>query len=117
MRKIEELMISAIKNRKYFSLSNTQVHVYEAKGYILVYLHYHVIAQIDFIKNTVRLNNCGYYISTTKSRLNAILTALDIEEWVVQKDGNWYFKTREVIDGRYIYEYRRFSNNCYLEYK
>lgn len=92
MRVIEKQMISAISNCKSWKCANTEV-VTEQDGISVVYLHGHRIAEIgdDFIT----LHDAGYQTATTKSRLNAILSAHGAGERIYQRDFVWYISTAE----------------------
>ncbi len=94
MRKIEEQMIAAVRNRKPMRSSNTSVEV--EPGEVLVRLHGHLIARFDEKAGTVALNAHGYRTATTKSRLNAILTAfVGGSALVYQHAFVWFYRTRE----------------------
>jgi hypothetical protein len=87
MRKIERQMIAAIKDSKDFKLANTEViscsHVSD------VFLHGNLIARIG--ETWIELFDGGYQTATTKSRLNAILSAFGMDgERVFQKNFNWF---------------------------
>ena len=92
MRKIELQMIAAIKDSKDLKVANTEVisctHVSD------VYLHGNLIARIG--ETWIELFDGGYQSKTTKSRLNAILSAFGMDgekvfaknfQWFVQYDG------------------------------
>jgi hypothetical protein len=70
MRKIESQMVAAIKSNKDFKVANTEVisctHTSD------VYLHGNLIARIG--ETWIELFDGGWQTSTTKSRLNAILS-------------------------------------------
>lgn len=70
MRKIEEQMIQAIKERKDFSKSNTKVIVY--KNTAKVFLHGNLIAVYSYRSNKTMYSSAGWQTNTTKSRLNAL---------------------------------------------
>ena len=75
MRKIERLMIAAIRNRQDFKLANTEVVVNnnDDNSAVDVLLHGHKIAAFDDKNSLVFFSPRGYKTATTKSRLNAIL--------------------------------------------
>ena len=92
MRKIESQMIAAIQNNQDFKLANTEV--ISCTNVSDVYLHGHMIARIG--ETWMELFDGGYQTKTTKSRLNAILSAFGMEgerifaknfQWFVQYDG------------------------------
>lgn len=87
MRKIELQMIAAIKDSKDLKVANTEVisctHVSD------VYLHGNLIARIG--ETWIELFDGGYQTKTTKSRLNAILSAFGMDgECVFQKNFTWF---------------------------
>jgi hypothetical protein len=89
MRLIERQMNAAITNSKDWQKDNTMVS--NADGVSFVFLHGNCIAQIG--DTFVRLFDGGWQTNTTKSRLNAILTAHGNGERVFQKNFNWFVST------------------------
>ena len=92
MRKIERLMNAAITDSKDFKLANTEVvscsHVSD------VYLHGNLIARIG--ETWLELFDGGHQTATTKSRLNAILSAHGLPgERVFQKNYQWFFQSKD----------------------
>ena len=72
MRKIERQMIDAVAdNIELWRKDNTKVVTDGDHTY--VYLHGHMIADIDMETDTMLISTCGWQTSTTKSRLNALL--------------------------------------------
>jgi hypothetical protein len=87
MRKIELQMIAAIKNSKDFKVANTEVIA--CSNVSDVYLHGNLIARIG--ETWIELFDGGYQTKTTKSRLNAILSAFGMDgECVFQKNFQWF---------------------------
>jgi hypothetical protein len=87
MRKIETQMISAIKDNKDFKVANTEV--ISCTNVSDVYLHGHLIARIG--ETWIELFDGGYQTNTTKSRLNAILSAFGMDgERVFAKNFDWF---------------------------
>ena len=91
MRKIEQQMISAIKNNIDWKCDNTEV--INIEGVSFVYLHGSQIATID--DDSLTLFDGGYQTKTTKSRLNAILSEFGYtcgtkREYVFQKQFEWF---------------------------
>ena len=87
MRKIEKQIISAIKNNKDIKVDNTQV--INSSNVSDVYLHGNLIARIG--ETWMELFDCGYQTKTTKSRLNALLSAFGMEgEYIFQKNFQWF---------------------------
>jgi hypothetical protein len=93
MRKIEQQMLDAIRERKDWRSDNTRVDVtHFAHGArvidrINVYLHNNNIAQIT--PDCVMICDCGWQTPTTKSRLSTILREL-CGAGIYQKDHKWY---------------------------
>ena len=77
MRKVEKLMVEAIKQGKNFSLQNTRVEhrKVEHEGnslHTFVYLHGNMIADFCFERESVYFTTSGWATRTTMSRLNAL---------------------------------------------
>lgn len=93
MRKIEKLMLEAIRDRREWKLDNTQVvctvftHGEHKIDRVNVILHGSTIAIIT--PTDVDCSDCGYQTPTTKSRLNALLREL-CGASIYQKDRRWY---------------------------
>jgi hypothetical protein len=87
MRKIESQMVNAIKSNKDFKVANTEV---TNEGNVSrVFLHGNQIATIG--ENFIQLFDGGWQTTTTKSRLNAILSEFGMTgECVFQKNFNWF---------------------------
>jgi hypothetical protein len=91
MRLIEKEMVSAIKSRTNWAKANTMV-ITDGGGFrTRVYLHGNLIAVIDNLTKTVRLNSCRWQTPTTKSRLNCILDALGCTGYVAQRNHKWVY--------------------------
>lgn len=87
MRKIEAQMVQAIKESKDFKLANTEV--ISCTNVSDVYLHGHLIARIG--ETWIELFDGGYQTVTTKSRLNAILSAFGLQgERVFARNFQWF---------------------------
>jgi hypothetical protein len=87
MRKIEKQMNAAIKAGKDFKVTNTQVIA--SSNVSDVYLHGNLIARIG--ETWIELFDGGWQSVTTKSRLNAILSAFGLPgEGVFQKNFQWF---------------------------
>lgn len=89
MRKIESKMNRAILNNQNWCNGNTQV-TYDAENDVNeVYLHGHLIAKVG--ETWLQLFDAGYQTNTTKSRINAILSAHGVgNEYVFQKNYEWF---------------------------
>jgi hypothetical protein len=89
MRKIETLMNAAINNKVDWKLDNTEVIYYSGTDASDVYLHGNLIARVG--SHSVELFDGGWQSSTTKSRLNAILSVHGLPgEGVFQKNFQWF---------------------------
>lgn len=104
MRKIECKMQDAIRNNQYFKLSNTEV--IPNNETIFVLFHDNKIAEINNEEKTLRCYSCGWHTTTTKSRLNAILSMFTTLQ-IKQISGVWYWfdnygKGCEFMDGEPI---------------
>jgi hypothetical protein len=87
MRKIERLMNAAIKAGKDWKLANTEVVA--CSNVTDVFLHGNLIARIG--ETWIELFDGGYQSKTTKSRLNAILSAFGMDgEKVFAKNFQWF---------------------------
>jgi hypothetical protein len=91
MRKIESEMIAAVKGDINWSKDNTSVIIED--GISKVYLHGNLIAEIDDV--SLKLYDGGWQTTTTKSRLNALLSEFGYtcgtkREYVFQKQYEWF---------------------------
>ena len=87
MRKIEQQMIAAIQENKDLKIANTQV--ISCTNVSDVYLHGNLIARIG--ETWIELFDGGWQSNTTKSRLNALLSAFGMDgEYVFQKNFQWF---------------------------
>lgn len=89
MRKIEQQMNTAITREVDWKKDNTEVRNIDGVSY--VYLYGHKIAEIG--DTWMRLFDGGHQTNTTKSRLNALLSAHGIGgEGVFQQKYEWKFR-------------------------
>ena len=87
MRKIESEMIAAVKGDINWSKDNTSVIIED--GVSKVYLHGNLIAEIDDV--SLKLYDGGWQTTTTKTRLNALLSEFGYAtERVFQKNYEWF---------------------------
>ena len=100
MRKIEQQMQNAIRNRQNWSLSNTTVS-YDEDGFTTVRLHGNRIAEINPHGDLV-LSSCGWQSNTTKSRLNAVLDCFLSGVRISQRNFEWFIGTDSFFDGYQI---------------
>jgi hypothetical protein len=88
MRKIETQMNAAIQNDQRWASGNTTV-VPGWEGTSDVYLHGHRIATVG--DTWIQIFDGGHQTKTTKSRLNALLSAFGMDgEYVFQKNFQWF---------------------------
>ena len=91
MRKIESLMIQAVQNGRDWKSGNTSVH--NSDHGIIVRLHGNKIAQVDTENQILWVTDAGWQTTTTKSRLNALLSGVaDGRGYIFQKDFIWYLE-------------------------
>jgi hypothetical protein len=91
MRKIESQMNAAITNSKDWKSGNTEVTNIDGVSY--VYLHGNKIAEVG--NSFIRLFDGGWQSNTTKSRLNALLSAHGLPgEGIFQKKFEWFINLR-----------------------
>ena len=95
MRKIEREMNNAISNNENWQKDNTNVTFDAETGESKVYLHGNHIADVG--DNYIRLFDGGYQSTTTKSRLNAILSEHgEAGDCVFQKNFDWFVNMNTV---------------------
>ena len=91
MRKIEQQMNTAIRNRVNWSGGNTTVMIDpENADQATVYLHGNRIAQV--CSEFVAIFDGGWQSNTTKSRLNALCQEFRPQARVFQKNFVWFIK-------------------------
>ncbi len=100
MRKIESQMCQAANASRDWSSANTSVHCHE--GVSVVRLHGNKIAEVG--EDFITLFDGGWQTTTTKSRLNALLSFFgNGNERVFQRDFKWFITadgwTREFQNG------------------
>jgi hypothetical protein len=92
MRKIETQMNKAIENLengKQWKSANTMVEMFNDVAF--VFLHGNLIAEVG--EGFIKLHDGGWQSNTTKSRLNAILSAHGFGgESVFQKNFEWFVR-------------------------
>jgi hypothetical protein len=91
MRKLEVQMNDAILNSKDWKKDNTEV--INIEGVSFVYLYSNLIAMVA--DTWLELFDAGYQTATTKSRLNAILSAHGNGEYVYSKNFDWFVSTKD----------------------
>lgn len=92
MRQIERELIRAIQAQQPYKNRNTRLDVYRhPDGRLLEMicrLHNHPIAIIN--ETELILDTCGWETLTTRSRMNAVLIALDVQAQIYQMNFVWY---------------------------
>lgn len=92
MRKIEQQMVAAIRERKNWKSGNTEVVHSDGGKYFKVYLFGNLIASGKDAGLVTRLDDCGYRTVTTKSRLNAMIDNLPMGiGGIYQRKGDWFY--------------------------
>lgn len=87
-RKIERQMNDAILHSQDWKNDNTQVIYSPDRDASYVFLHGNHIATI--LETSIELYNCGWFTSTTKARLNAILKEHGNGAYIYQKNRQWF---------------------------
>lgn len=109
MRKIEQQMLNAIRQKKDWRSGNTSVEKIGATE-IHVKLFNNLIATIR--QDKIYLSNCGYLTATTKSRLNAILSLALKGYGIYQKNYTWYiYDPQQDIADRKEFESGKYAWN------
>lgn len=93
MRKIEQQMITAIREAANFSKDNTRVSVDE--GVAEVRLHGNLIASYTYATQELVLLDADWQTVTTKSRLNALLSVLAPNYRIGQKNFKWFIRSQK----------------------
>lgn len=89
MRQITRQAVRAFENGLKFASGNTYVRV--ERQNVSLYLHGNLIAfRLLGDRNSLRIQNCGWFSNTTKERLNG-LTGVSI----CQKAGEWYLNGKK----------------------
>lgn len=94
MRKIEQLMVEALRNRRDWHRDNTSVLMSrdftsnEPVG--IVSLHGNTIAKLWYNLGEMDVYDAGWQTVTTKSRINALLREFSPGISVFQRDHKWF---------------------------
>ena len=111
MRLIEHQMCNAVINKNDWRKDNTEVMYSPSRNVCCVYLHKNLIATID--DYMVEIYDGGYQSNTTKSRLNALISALcdGMNQGVYQRKFEWFIQDDErdmnVIPFQHGYTFER----------
>lgn len=89
MRKITQLAVSSFMNAQKFKLSNTEVQVLENVT-ILLYQNNPIAYRYNDPERTVSIQNCGWFSTTTKERLNGLPNVK-----ISQKKFKWFLNGKE----------------------
>ena len=92
MRKIEAQMNAAVTNRVCWKSGNTQVIYSAIRGASEVFLHNNLIATVA-LTGEVQIRDGGWQSTTTKSRLNALLSSTVPNTRVFAKAFEWFVST------------------------
>ena len=130
MGKIEAQMIQAVrdaigqasKDGRILKAGNTEVtqvhhgiaHTMDYYREIEVRLHGSLIAVVEPEMMRIRMDDCGYQTSTTKSRLNALLRAFVPGEGIYQQSFEW-FTSEGAWEGSDEWPMRIDANNWFLQ--
>ena len=107
MRKIEEAMCAAVKERKYWKSGNTEVNVrIDTYGYthVEVRLHGNMIWRYNEAEDMTEFTLAGWNTQTTRSRLNALGVGVATRSYAPFVDGmqiyskEWY----EIRNGKLV---------------
>lgn len=95
MRKIEQQMLEAIRLRRNWRKSNTEVLI-ECDGQIAaVYLFGNLIALYFYATRTMHISSAGWRTRTTKSRLNVLLEQYGLH--IYQRNGVWHYSDTNTV--------------------
>lgn len=86
---MEHLTKTAVCKRYGIPTYETSVHYDNTFGCLRIYYHETAIATI-YDSGKVKIDNGGWCSATTKKRINAILSALELPYSIVQKNYSWY---------------------------
>ena len=92
-------MIAAVKGDKNWSKDNTSVIIED--GVSKVYLHGNLIAEVD--DESIKLYDGGWQTTTTKSRLNALLSEFGYtcgtqREYIFQNQFEWFISMFDLTE-------------------
>ena len=98
MRKIEQQMLKAIKERRDWRSDNTEVQVvsfpHNGANIDRIYVRLHGSTIAIITPDEVDISDCGWQTPTTKSRLNALLGNY-CNAGIYQRNHTWYCR----VDG------------------
>lgn len=89
MRKITQMAVASFMNAQKFKLSNTEVQVLENVT-ILLYQNNPIAYRYNDPKRTISIQNCGWFSTTTKERLNGLPNVK-----ISQKNFVWFLNGKE----------------------
>lgn len=89
MRKITQLAVASFMNAQKFKLSNTEVQVLENVT-ILLYQNNPIAYRYNNPERTISIQNCGWFSTTTKERLNGLPNVK-----ISQKNFVWFLNGKE----------------------
>lgn len=100
MRKISTDSARALVNGYKFSRDNTTVEISDNGKFAFMYLFGNWIARKNLETTNININNCGYTTTTTKDRLNAIISQSGFRHdygHIFQKDFEWYITSNNEV--------------------
>ena len=89
MRKITQMAVASFMNAQKFKLSNTEVQVLENVT-ILLYQNNPIAYRYNDPVRTISIQNCGWFSTTTKERLNGLPNVK-----ISQKNFVWFLNGKE----------------------
>ena len=96
MRQIDQDMVNAVRNKIAWSKSNTLTTFDNTIENCFIYLHGNHIATYKYADGSLTLLDGGWQSNTTKSRLNALLSAFTYNGLsVFQKNWNWFVRDND----------------------
>jgi hypothetical protein len=102
----EQVITDAVKGKSTIVVGNTAIQT--QNGITSVTLHSSTIMVINHNRRIITLSSCGYKTNITKSRMNLVLDALNINMDIKQIKRKWYLVShngeicKEFTDGMYI---------------
>ena len=92
MRTITQMAVNKFLKGETFKRDNTEVWVFTTQKVSRLFLHDNEIA--TKVNNTIKIDNCGWFSTTTKERLNGLLRTLG-RIGIQQKNYKWYLDGKE----------------------
>lgn len=106
MRKIEEQIIEAIKDRTFSGRLSIRDEIRNDSGYTNYVLHNTKVCIINWTKKSIEFTAGGWETPTTKSRINAIMGHFKLGR-IYQKDFVWHWPEGYEVEYANSISYRR----------